>query len=116
MFWFYYVWELVPLGIGLDWKVPSASSSARQGTNALVGTCEYVFLASKQWLTKTSGCFRGLAPTPVLRTRLWMLPWRSWPCAASAALRLTEGGRRCESWWAEQGCSEAACRHMGGGG
>lgn len=47
MFWFCYVWELVHLGIGLHWKVPSASSSAHLGTNTLVGTCEHVFLTSK---------------------------------------------------------------------
>lgn len=36
------LWELVLLGSGLGWKVPSASSLSHPGTGALLGTCGYV--------------------------------------------------------------------------
>lgn len=109
MFWFWCVWELIHLGSGLGWKVPSASSSAPPGTGALVGTCGYmcsplpndVQARHRDGVSGGSGC-RGLAPTPELRTRLWKLPWRSSPCAALPALGLTEGGRRREQSRAAQ--------------
>lgn len=101
MFWFYCPWEPIPLGSGLGCKDPSASSSARWGTGALVGhvgtRVPRLPTVSDQdlqgaWMLSRAGPYPS-AEDPWLGAAL-----EGTTLCCRARARAEGGGRGCESW------------------